>query len=53
MDGTENAAGEAMPGTRIGQSAVEYDLLDSRGQRRTSAERAGTWQLLVFHRHLG
>ncbi|MCG8420485.1 MAG: peroxiredoxin family protein [Proteobacteria bacterium] len=33
--------------------AVPFELLDSQGNWHRSGDYAGSWLLLVFHRHLG
>ena len=38
---------------RVGKPAVPYALADANGERVTSEDDQGRWQLLVFHRHLG
>ena len=34
------------------ETAVEFELLDSTGRRHRLEDYAGSWLLLVFHRHL-
>jgi peroxiredoxin len=39
--------------TRVGQGAVDFELLDAQGAAHRLADYTGNWLLLVFHRHLG
>ncbi len=38
---------------KVGHPAVPFALPDTSGVRRRLDEFAGSWLLLVFHRHLG
>lgn len=37
---------------RIGQTALDFEMVNSRGQTESLAAFRGRWLLLVFHRHL-
>ena len=39
--------------SRVGKTAVDFDLPDSQDAAHRLADYAGNWLLLVFHRHLG
>jgi peroxiredoxin len=41
-----------MVATLVGKKAREFDLRDTAGIRHCLADFAGSWLLLVFHRHL-
>jgi len=40
-------------GNRTGKPAVPFSLTDADGTMHQLADYAGSWLLLVFHRHLG
>ncbi len=39
--------------TKVGSPAVKFELPDAGGVTHGLSEYAGSWLLLVFHRHLG
>ena len=41
-----------LPMTRLGRPAVPFRLRDAHGQVHSLEDYAGTWLLLVLHRHL-
>ncbi len=38
---------------RVGQAAVDFELTDAQDAVHRLGDYAGSWLLLVFHRHLG